>query len=52
LNRAHSCFTQLRARHELADVSRRMARLEGDFLDVVRQWSESIASKDHHTQGH
>ena len=51
-NRAHSCFTQLRARHELADVGRRMARLEGDFLDVVRQWSESIESKDQHTQGH
>jgi len=52
LNRAHACFTQLRARHELADVSRRMGRLEGDFLDVVRQWSESIESKDQHTQGH
>ena len=52
LNRAHSCFTQVRARHELADASRRMARLEGDFLDVVRQWSESIESKDLHTQGH
>ncbi|HKH93833.1 MAG TPA: HD domain-containing phosphohydrolase [Gemmatimonadaceae bacterium] len=52
LNRAHACFTQLHARHELADVGRRMTRLEGDFLDVVRQWSESIESKDHHTQGH
>ena len=52
LNRAHACFTQLRARHELADVGRRMARLEGDFLDVVRQWGESIESKDHHTLGH
>jgi diguanylate cyclase (GGDEF)-like protein/putative nucleotidyltransferase with HDIG domain len=52
LNRAHSCFTQLRARHELADAGRRMARLESDFLDVVRQWSESIESKDLHTQGH
>ncbi|MDB4881410.1 MAG: diguanylate cyclase [Gemmatimonadetes bacterium] len=52
LNRAHSCFTQLRARHELADVGRRMTRLEGDFLDVVRQWGESIESKDMHTQGH
>ena len=52
LNRAHSCFTRLHARHELADVGRRMTRLEGDFLDVVRQWSESIESKDHHTQGH
>jgi diguanylate cyclase (GGDEF)-like protein/putative nucleotidyltransferase with HDIG domain len=52
LNRAHSCFTQLRARHELADAGRRMARLESDFLDAVRQWSESIESKDLHTQGH
>jgi diguanylate cyclase (GGDEF)-like protein/putative nucleotidyltransferase with HDIG domain len=52
LNRAHSCFTRLRARHELADVGRRMARLEGDFLEVVRQWGESIESKDVHTQGH
>jgi diguanylate cyclase (GGDEF)-like protein len=52
LNRAHACFTQLRARHELADVGRRMSRLEGDFLDVVRKWGESIESKDVHTQGH
>ena len=52
LNRAHACFTQLRSRHELADVGRRMARLEGDFLDVVRSWGESIESKDQHTQGH
>ena len=29
-----------------------MARLEGDFLDVVRKWGESIESKDVHTQGH
>ena len=52
LNRAHACFTQLRSRHELADVGRRMARLEGDFLDVVRKWGESIESKDIHTHGH
>jgi diguanylate cyclase (GGDEF)-like protein/putative nucleotidyltransferase with HDIG domain len=52
LNRAHVCFTMLRARHELADVGRRMARLEGDFLEVVRRWGESIESKDVLTQGH
>jgi diguanylate cyclase (GGDEF)-like protein/putative nucleotidyltransferase with HDIG domain len=52
LNRAHACFTTLRARHELADVGRRMSRLEGDFLEVVRKWGESIESKDVHTQGH
>ena len=52
LNRAHRCFTTLRARHELADVGRRMARLEGDFLDVVRRWGDSIESKDARTLGH
>ena len=52
LNRAHVCFTMLRARHELADVARRMTKLEVDFLDVVRRWGESIESKDVLTQGH
>ena len=52
LNDAYRCFTQLRARHELVDVGRRMARLEGDFLEAVRRWSEAIESKDAHTQGH
>jgi diguanylate cyclase (GGDEF)-like protein/putative nucleotidyltransferase with HDIG domain len=52
LNRAHGCYTKLSAHHALADVARRMARLEGDFLDVVRRWGESIESKDVHTQGH
>ena len=52
LNRAHACFTQLRARHALSDEGRRMARLEDDFLDVVRRWSESIEAKDQRTQGH
>ncbi len=52
LNRAHACFTQLSSRHELADVGRRMAQLEGDYLGVVRAWSESIESKDGYTQGH
>ena len=36
----------------LADVGRRMSRLEGDFLEVVQKWSESIESKDVNTQGH
>lgn len=52
LNRAYACFTTLRARHDLADVGRRMLRLEGDFLGIVRKWGESIESKDTHTQGH
>jgi putative nucleotidyltransferase with HDIG domain len=52
LNQAHRLFAQLRARRELADVDRRTAMLESDFLDVVRKWGESIESKDMYTQGH
>ena len=52
LNQAHRLFAQLRARNELADVDRRTALLESDFLDVARKWGESIESKDLYTQGH
>jgi putative nucleotidyltransferase with HDIG domain len=52
LNHAHRLFSRLRARRELADVDRRTAKLENDFLDVVRKWGESIESKDVYTQGH
>ena len=52
LNQAHRLFAQLRARRELADVDRRTAVLESDFLDVVRKWGDSIESKDVYTQGH
>jgi putative nucleotidyltransferase with HDIG domain len=52
LNQAHRLFAQLRARRELADVDRRTAVLENDFLDVVRKWGDSIESKDVYTQGH
>jgi len=52
LNQSHRLFAQLRARRELADVDRRNAELENDFLDVVRKWGDSIESKDVYTQGH
>jgi putative nucleotidyltransferase with HDIG domain len=52
LNRAHALFAELRARHDLADVDRRSLRIESMFLDVVRQWGESIESQDAYTQGH
>jgi putative nucleotidyltransferase with HDIG domain len=52
LNRAHQLFTQLRAQRDLHDIDRRTIRVEGTFLDVVRQWGESIESKDAYTQGH
>jgi len=52
LNRAHRLFEQLRAQRDLADVDRRMSRLEGDFVGVARRWGESIEAADRHTQGH
>jgi diguanylate cyclase (GGDEF)-like protein/putative nucleotidyltransferase with HDIG domain len=52
LNKAHRLFTQLRARRELADVDRRTSRLEGEFIEVVQKWGESIESKDRYTLGH
>lgn len=52
LNRAHRLFEQMRAKRELANVDRSVARLENDFLDVVKRWGDSIEAKDHHTQGH
>jgi putative nucleotidyltransferase with HDIG domain len=52
LNQAHRLFAQLRARRELADVDRRTALLESDFLEVARKWGDSIESKDMYTQGH
>ncbi len=52
LNAAYRTLSPLRARREVADIDARVSRLETDFLDVVRKWSESIESKDHYTQGH
>ncbi len=52
LNRSHQLFRQLRAQRDLADVNRRMGRLEGEFLEVARRWGESIEAKDCYTQGH
>ena len=52
LNRAHRLFQRLRAERDLADVGRRMSRLEGDFVGVARRWGESIEAADRYTQGH
>jgi putative nucleotidyltransferase with HDIG domain len=52
LTRAQRVFSGLRARPDIADVDREIARLEAEFLEIVREWGESIESKDHYTQGH
>jgi putative nucleotidyltransferase with HDIG domain len=52
LNRAHVLFTELRAQREQAEVTKRVAQLEEDFLAVVQRWGESIEAKDRYTRGH
>ncbi len=52
LNRAHALFGQLRAQRMLADIDRRMGRLEETYVGIVREWSHSIESADHYTRGH
>jgi putative nucleotidyltransferase with HDIG domain len=52
LNEARALFERLEARHDLADVAERQAELENAFLQIVREWGESIESKDPYTQGH
>jgi putative nucleotidyltransferase with HDIG domain len=52
LNTSHRLFSQLRAQRNLADVRGRILRLERRFLDLVRQWGQSIESKDRYTHGH
>ena len=52
LNTSHRLFSQLRAQRDLADVSRRMRRLEQRFYDIVGAWARSIESKDPYTLGH
>jgi putative nucleotidyltransferase with HDIG domain len=52
LNRSHALFIRLRAETDQADIRRRIARLEGDFLSLVQMWGESIEAKDRYTGGH
>src|SRR5438093_1529390 len=52
LNMSHRLFSRVRVQRDLADVRRRINLLERRFLDVVRQWGQSIESKDRYTLGH
>jgi putative nucleotidyltransferase with HDIG domain len=52
LNRSHMLFTRLQAQAEQADIDKRIAELEEDFLSLVRFWGESIEAKDRYTMGH
>ncbi|HEX7020976.1 MAG TPA: HD domain-containing phosphohydrolase [Gemmatimonadaceae bacterium] len=52
LGLAYRLFGKLRAQRDLADLSRRVGRLEDRFYFVVRRWAETIESKDPYTLGH
>jgi putative nucleotidyltransferase with HDIG domain len=52
LSLSHKLFTRLRAERNLADLARRVDRLESRFYDLVRRWAQTIESKDAYTLGH
>jgi putative nucleotidyltransferase with HDIG domain len=52
LTLSYRLFGRLRAQRALADLSRRVGRLEDRFYVVVRRWAETIESKDPYTAGH
>jgi putative nucleotidyltransferase with HDIG domain len=52
LLQSRAIFNELHARRDLAELGRRLADLEAQFLAIVRAWAESIESKDRYTHGH
>jgi putative nucleotidyltransferase with HDIG domain len=52
LSLSHNLFTKLRAQRSLADLKKRIGRLETRFYDVVTRWAQTIESKDEYTRGH
>jgi putative nucleotidyltransferase with HDIG domain len=52
LSRSHQFYTKFGAQHHLADLQKRIGRLETRFYDLVSRWAGSIESKDAYTLGH
>ena len=52
LNAAHGLFTHLDARIDLVNVGGKVAALEKTYLEVVKEWGQSIESSDSYTFGH
>jgi putative nucleotidyltransferase with HDIG domain len=52
LSLSHRHFTKLRAEANVADLQRRIGRLERRFYHVVTNWAQTIESKDPYTLGH
>jgi putative nucleotidyltransferase with HDIG domain len=52
LNNSYKLFSSVDARLDLLEVGRKREKLEGTYLVVVKEWGESIESKDSYTFGH
>jgi putative nucleotidyltransferase with HDIG domain len=52
LNRAHRLFHRLHAHLDAVNVGGRVAELQGTYVSVVREWGQSIESRDSSTFGH
>lgn len=52
LSKAHQFYTKLKAQTHLADLKKRISRLETRFHDLVARWAQTIESKDAYTLGH
>jgi putative nucleotidyltransferase with HDIG domain len=52
LTTAHRLFRRVQGQHDVPDIRRRTRRLERRALDLIRQWAQSVESKDRHTLGH
>ncbi len=52
LNLAYCLFGQLDARADLVNIRQKKTSLENTYLDVVKEWGQSIESTDSYTHGH
>jgi putative nucleotidyltransferase with HDIG domain len=52
LSTAYRLFGQLHAQVDLVDVAAKVEELEKTYLQVVRDWGQSIESADSYTHGH
>ncbi len=52
LNTARSIYARMDALGKIAQVERRNSRLEQRFLEIAKQWGDSIEGADPDTQGH
>jgi putative nucleotidyltransferase with HDIG domain len=52
LNKAHGLFTRLDARIDVVNIGGKVAALEKTYLEVVKDWGQSIESSDSYTFGH